>query len=937
MKRMIPISLLILSGLAACDGGYLVRVQDSGSDGGLAYLYDTSFPDTAPIDSNQPVPIDAAVHYLDAGTQDLGLADAQLPDTRVEDAQVDDARIGDARLEDARVEDAMREDSHIGDSAVRDAALPDTSMPDNALPDTFVPECEANSIACDGDHLVSCGDDGRIVSSVLCYPFGCNAGLVPNACRACDPTRTQQCIDGRAVTCSSQGEVVVSAACDFGCNEVSGVCNSCQPGTSSCIDDAIVICGDDGLAEDNPQTCEYGCGLHLPDEDGCFAEDASAEDVSADAAGALASIACNACRPSTARCAGDQSLVCDDSGEIAATRDCAFGCNASTGECRACDPAAVHQCLNGQAVTCSASGEIAVAEDCAYGCDDSDGLCDACDPDLPQQCQGDDAVSCSATGEVTARVNCGAGQCNPLAGQCNVCQPGQDFCADTGDIMACEADGSIGALVSTCTYGCSEPVAASPICRSCEALTTACHGDDLVVCDSAGNIDSSQACAYGCAVAAGDDRCMECTPSTSECHGDDSVLCSPDGYVSTTTNCAYGCRSSDGLCNDCVPDSSACQGKDWVICDATGHASSSDDCASHGDQCNAGVCGATGCALDPAPKENNSCDDGKFCTATASCQSGLCIRQSTRVCDDDNNPCTQDSCDDAQGANGACVYDPAPRDGLACEDGQVCTVGTTCNNGNCEGGEALDCSDGNPCTEEHCEEPTGCTTPDSTGLENTRCGDESSGEEKICCSGECIDSDASNCGQCGTVCQNVGACSATCMHYVCIEPDMLIITELMIDPDSLADSQGEWIEVYNLGTQDIDIGGWTLKDSGSDVHEINQSFVVPAGQYRVIARSRSALVACNLDPVYEWGNFLLGNNGDEVILEAASCEIDRVEYDSGFDTAGVSQQLSLDHYADDNNDLSNWCNSEVSGTYMSCGGSDPYDIASPGAPNAICP
>src|SRR5512143_1376234 len=59
-----------------------------------------------------------------------------------------------------------------------------------------------------------------------------------------------------------------------------------------------------------------------------------------------------------------------------------------------------------------------------------------------------------------------------------------------------------------------------------------------------------------------------------------------------------------------------------------------------------------------------------------------CFRRSD--CDD-GNPCTDDVCED-----GVCIHTTL-QDGEPCDDGKVCTWGDTCASGQCVG-EAVDCS-----------------------------------------------------------------------------------------------------------------------------------------------------------------------------------------------------------------------------------------------------
>jgi hypothetical protein len=98
---------------------------------------------------------------------------------------------------------------------------------------------------------------------------------------------------------------------------------------------------------------------------------------------------------------------------------------------------------------------------------------------------------------------------------------------------------------------------------------------------------------------------------------------------------------------------------------------------------------------------NNSaaCDDGSLCTTPDTCKSGACYGTAT-VCND-NNPCTNDSCDLA---TGACVYvaNTAP-----CSDSSVCTTGDVCSAGVCKGA-LIKCTDNNVCTSDTCSPKLGC-------------------------------------------------------------------------------------------------------------------------------------------------------------------------------------------------------------------------------------
>jgi hypothetical protein len=48
----------------------------------------------------------------------------------------------------------------------------------------------------------------------------------------------------------------------------------------------------------------------------------------------------------------------------------------------------------------------------------------------------------------------------------------------------------------------------------------------------------------------------------------------------------------------------------------------------------------------------------------------------------------------------------------------------------------------------------------------------------------------------------------------------VVITEIMADPDAVADGKGEWFELHNPGTSAVSLLNWTIKDQGTDSHKI---------------------------------------------------------------------------------------------------------------------
>jgi hypothetical protein len=159
------------------------------------------------------------------------------------------------------------------------------------------------------------------------------------------------------------------------------------------------------------------------------------------------------------------------------------------------------------------------------------------------------------------------------------------------------------------------------------------------------------------------------------------------------------------------------------------------------------------------------------------------------------------------------------------------------------------------------------------------------------------------------------------------------ITEIMIDPDAVTDSVGEWVELHNAGSQPIDINGWVLKDNAllGDYHQIltSGSFLIPGNGYVVLGRSKNTAINGSAPVDYEYGSdFQLGNTGDEVVLQDQSGNVvDSVSYAKGQGwTVPVGASLSLKSNAgSDHNSFSNWCTETKTWT-------NSVDKGTPGAP-----
>ncbi|SEW44088.1 VCBS repeat-containing protein [Cognatiyoonia koreensis] len=165
------------------------------------------------------------------------------------------------------------------------------------------------------------------------------------------------------------------------------------------------------------------------------------------------------------------------------------------------------------------------------------------------------------------------------------------------------------------------------------------------------------------------------------------------------------------------------------------------------------------------------------------------------------------------------------------------------------------------------------------------------------------------------------------------DPDQLVITEIMQNPSAVSDTNGEYFEIFNAGSEPVDLNGYTISDNGADSHVIDNGgpLIVPAGGYIVLGRNGDSATNGGVPVDYVYSGVFLANGDDEIILtDTFGREIDRVEYDGGPafpDPTGAAMEL-IDPSLD-NNVGANWEEADT-----------PYgdgDLGSPGQPNDFVP
>jgi len=160
----------------------------------------------------------------------------------------------------------------------------------------------------------------------------------------------------------------------------------------------------------------------------------------------------------------------------------------------------------------------------------------------------------------------------------------------------------------------------------------------------------------------------------------------------------------------------------------------------------------------------------------------------------------------------------------------------------------------------------------------------------------------------------------------------VVINEIMYHPIS-NNTDDEFVELYNLGTSAVDLGGWRI--SGGIDFMFATNATIPAGGYLVVARNTTNLLSrySQLNPANTVGNFSgsLGNGGDRITLSRPEevvgtnllgqletnltfVVVNEVEYQTGGQwgpwSDGGGSSLELVDSRTDNRLAANWADSD---------------------------
>ncbi|HEY6727516.1 MAG TPA: hypothetical protein VI197_25950, partial [Polyangiaceae bacterium] len=149
--------------------------------------------------------------------------------------------------------------------------------------------------------------------------------------------------------------------------------------------------------------------------------------------------------------------------------------------------------------------------------------------------------------------------------------------------------------------------------------------------------------------------------------------------------------------------------------------------------CTEDTCNAAGQPIHTPKPAGTSCSDDDQCNGSEICNSTGVCQQGTPPLIDDGNPCTTDSCNPASGV----THIPVAT-GTSCGDGNTCNGDEICNAAaECTPGSEASIDDGNPCTADSCDPVAGVQhvpLPSGTACAN---GDACDGAEVCDASGTC--------------------------------------------------------------------------------------------------------------------------------------------------------------------------------------------------------
>lgn len=104
-----------------------------------------------------------------------------------------------------------------------------------------------------------------------------------------------------------------------------------------------------------------------------------------------------------------------------------------------------------------------------------------------------------------------------------------------------------------------------------------------------------------------------------------------------------------------------------------------------------------------------------------------------------------------------------------------------------------------------------------------------------------------------------------------LTPGHILISEVMPDPAKVADTRGEWFEVFNTRPDDVNLAGLIVRSEGGTAGEkyiVTTDAILPAKGFFVFGRSADTTLNGGFTANLAWGTAMsLGNASDYLRLE----------------------------------------------------------------------
>lgn len=488
---------------------------------------------------------------------------------------------------------------------------------------------------------------------------------------------------------------------------------------------------------------------------------------------------------------------------------------------------------------------------------------DVPDPDLDSGSDPDARAEVDATGPLDTADGTDPGDVPPADAASNPCE-------GLADDSPCD-DGNLCTLGDRCLDGRCLPIEALRCDDGNPCTDDTCRPDlgcvalaNLALCDDGDPCTANDRCLAG-ACRPGAFACDDLNPCTRD-------TCAPDGTCAHVPDdslpcedgsaCTGGDFCADGFCigglvdgcassSPCIASRCADDGLTCRVDLLDGLGCDDGSVCTVGDQCLGGICRpgtpldcgwdtecgvfrcdrVVGCILESTFQAGKVCSDDDRCTTGDKCDgNGRCIPETLAECDD-NNPCTQDSCDATWGCQHTSLSSGA------CNDQSLCTTNDTCQFGQCRG-TAIACNDFSACTVDSCDPLTGCQFLPIICDDGNPCTEDSCDPDTGCIhvprSGPCDDQLTCTTGDTclGGVCTGIVACDDgdPCTVDLCDADEGCLAIERIPCPVGLlrvsavgldgaaggGPGFGQWVALRNDGELAFVLDGWSIVGRACD-------------------------------------------------------------------------------------------------------------------------